>query len=267
MIAFTKHLFLNFKFGLRDKTLLLMNYLFPLAFYFVIGAIMPKLNPEFSDLMIPGMIIFVIIVSTLLGMPNDIVNSRNDGIYRSYKINGISKVTTLLVPVISTAFHCFIVSLIILFTAPVLYEAGNDFKYGSLLLVFLFMYLTCSGIALIFGNIADNTSVTGLLAQLIFLPSMLIGGLMFPASQLPESLVKVGAVLPTTYAMDLFQALNNIETAAYSVTTSTVLLLSCSIICYLAAFYLFRADANDKTKNKWVAAAILLPFVIHILMI
>ena len=59
-----------------------------------------------------------------------------------------------------------------------------------MIIVFICMYVACSGLALIIGTVADNTSLTLLLAQLIFLPSMLIGGLMFPSSNLPSSLAK-----------------------------------------------------------------------------
>ena len=71
MKAFIGHLFFYVKAGIRDRSLLLTNYLFPLGFYFIIGSIMPKLNPAYKEMLIPSMIIFVIIVSTLLGMPNE----------------------------------------------------------------------------------------------------------------------------------------------------------------------------------------------------
>ncbi len=265
MIAFGKHLVLNFLFGMREKTLLLMNYLFPIVFYLFIGGIMPQINGGSTETLIPAMIIFSVIVSTLLGMPNDIVNSRNDGVYRNYKINGISKISTLLVPAISTAVHSFIVSCIIFFTAPILFDVKSEYSLISLLIVFLCVYITCSGVALVIGSISDNTSVTVVLAQIIFLPSMLIGGLMIPTSQLPKSLIKFSELLPTTYAMDLLESLNNLNPAKYSTILSIVILLSVGLIGYIVANYLFRFDVTDKSKKKITAILVLLPFVINIL--
>ena len=68
MKAIINHMGFEFKSIIRDKTLLLMNYLFPLAFYFMMQAIMPSINKEFSEYMIPGMTVFAVMVSTLLGM-------------------------------------------------------------------------------------------------------------------------------------------------------------------------------------------------------
>ncbi|QNU66070.1 ABC transporter permease [Ruminiclostridium herbifermentans] len=226
---------------------------------------MPQINGGSTETLIPAMIIFSVIVSTLLGMPNEIVNSRNDGVYRNYKINGISKISTLLVPAISTAVHSFIVSCIIFFTAPMLFDIESKYSLISLLIVFFCVYITCSGIALIIGSISDNTSVTVVLAQIIFLPSMLIGGLMIPTSQLPKSLIKFSELLPTTYAMDLLEALNNINPSKYSSLLSILVLLSVGLIGYIVANYLFRFDVTDKSKKKIIALFVLLPFVINIL--
>lgn len=267
MKAYMNHLFFYLKAGVRDKSLLLMNYLFPLGFYLVIGAIMPKINPSFKENLIPSMIIFVIIVSTLLGMPNDFVISRNDGIFRSYKINGVPKFSIISIPAISTAIHSIIVSIIIYITAPIIFDVEINFNMMSIIIVFICMYIACSGLALVIGTVADNTSLTVLLAQLIFLPSMLIGGLMLPVSQLPDSLVKAGRILPSSYAMDLFNALNDSASANYDALTSVIILLSSGIISYILASVLFRSDSNFKSKKAVLGICSMIPFAAGMLVL
>jgi ABC-2 type transport system permease protein len=44
MNAFISHFSFEFRSGIRNKTLLLMNYLFPLGFYFMIGLLMTQIN-------------------------------------------------------------------------------------------------------------------------------------------------------------------------------------------------------------------------------
>ncbi|MCM1988235.1 hypothetical protein KDK92_00670 [Oceanirhabdus seepicola] len=149
MKSFITHFVMDLKGGLRDKTLLLMNYLFPLGFYLVMGGIMPKLNPQYGDILIPSMMIFGILVSAILGMPNVLVTSRNNGIFRSYKINGVSKLSMLAIPTLSTVFHTIIVTAIILLSAPVLFGAKLPGNIGGLILVFLATVIVCTGIALL----------------------------------------------------------------------------------------------------------------------
>jgi ABC-2 type transport system permease protein len=45
MTAFTSHFAFEFKTGLRNPTAMLMNYLFPLGFYAMMGLVMTQINP------------------------------------------------------------------------------------------------------------------------------------------------------------------------------------------------------------------------------
>jgi len=36
-----------------------MNYLFPLGFYLMMGAIMPSINPPFRETLIPAMVVLI----------------------------------------------------------------------------------------------------------------------------------------------------------------------------------------------------------------
>lgn len=264
MKAFSIHLLFDLKSGLRDKSLLLTNYLLPLGFYFIFGGIMPKLNPGYSDILIPSMMIFGILVSTVLGMPNSLVTYRNSGIFRSFKINGVSKLSMLAIPTVSTIIHTIIVTTIILISAPILYKAQLPGNILGLILVFISATIMFSGLALLIGIIADNTSVTVIFAQALFLPSMLIGGLMFPSSLLPESVGKFSKLLPTTYAMDAYQALAINLNSSFDPIISLSLLISSGIISYYLSWYLFRLDNNrtSKSRRKIWALGALIPFII-----
>ena len=68
MRAFINHFSFEFRTGIRNKSLLLMNYLFPLAFYAMMGLLMAELNPMFLDTMIPAMIVFAALSSMVLGL-------------------------------------------------------------------------------------------------------------------------------------------------------------------------------------------------------
>ncbi len=98
MSAFTNHFSFEFKTGLRNPTLMLMNYLFPLGFYAMMGLVMVQINPGFKDTLIPSIVIVSIMVSTLLGLPGPLVESREAGIYRSFKINGVPVFSILIIP-------------------------------------------------------------------------------------------------------------------------------------------------------------------------
>ena len=89
MNAFASHFSFEFRTGIRNKNLLLMNYLFPLGLYLMMSLIMPGINPLFQETIIPSMVTFGILAATLLGLPDPLVNAREAGIFRSFKINGV----------------------------------------------------------------------------------------------------------------------------------------------------------------------------------
>jgi len=263
MKAFSLHLLIDLKAGLRDKTLLLMNYLFPLGFYIIIGGIMPKLNPGYLPMLIPSMMIFSILVSTILGLPNSLVASRDSGIFRSYKINGVSKLSMLGIPTVSTVLHTIIVIIIILLSAPILFNAKLPQDILGFIIVFIATLIVFSGFAVLIGVVAQNASTTIIYAQALFLPSMLIGGLMFPTSSLPNSITKFGRLLPTTYAMDAYQALANNQVANFDPIISIGILVLSGLISLYLSWYLFRLDSNNtsKAKSNILALGALIPFV------
>ena len=269
MKAFSLHLLIDLKAGLRDKTLLLMNYLFPLGFYIIIGGIMPKLNPGYLPMLIPSMMIFSILVSTLLGLPNSLVASRDSGIFRSYKINGVSKLSMLGIPTVSTVLHTIIVIIIILLSAPILFNAKLPQDILGFIIVFIATLIVFSGFAVLIGVVAQNASTTIIYAQALFLPSMLIGGLMFPTSALPDTITKFGMLLPTTYAMDAYQVLANNQDASINPVISIGILILSGLISFYLSWYLFRFDNNNASKAKsniWALGA-LIPFVLAAILI
>ena len=129
MNAFINHFSFEFRTGIRNRQLLLMNYLFPLGFYLMMGFVMPAINPPFLASLIPAMVVFAILAATFLGLPDPLVKAREDGIFRSYKINGIPAGSILTIPALTTLLHLVIVTVIITVTAPILFDAPLPVDY------------------------------------------------------------------------------------------------------------------------------------------
>ncbi len=266
MQAFTAHFAFEIRTGIRNKTLLLMNYLFPLGFYLMMGLIMPGINPMFRDVLIPGMVAFAILASTLLGMPDQLVNARESGIFRSYKINGIPALSLIFMPALTTMLHLAVVTGIIALTAPLFFDAPTPTNWGSFLLIALLLAYTCAGLAVLIGVIAPNSRMTVLYAQAIFLPSMLIGGVMLPYNMLPETAAAFAQLLPVTHAMNAFQAMAMGGTADFSAAWSVWSLFIVGHLAFFLAWYLFSWDGRNTERRGHPALALLalLPFVVGI---
>ncbi len=266
MNAFVHHFTFEFRTGIRNKTLLLMNYLFPLGFYLMMAFIMPGINPLFRDAIIPAMVVFAALSATMLGIPDPLVNARESGIFRSYKINGIPSLSILAIPALTTFLHLAIVAGIITATAPLLFSAPAPVNWFNFLIVFAALGLACTGLAVLIGVVSPSSRLTVLWSQLIFVPSMLLGGLMLPYSMLPEAAGKVAQLLPAAHAMNAFNALAFGKPADFSPWGSVAVMALGGLLAFALALYLFSWDSRNTARrgHPLLAFLALLPYVVGI---
>lgn len=264
MTAFANHFAFEFKTGLRNATAMLMNYLFPLGFYVLMGIVFTQVNPAFRDNMIPATLIIAAMSSTLLGLPDPLVTSREAGIYRSFKINGVPAVSILAIPALSAMIHALIVAAIIAITAPVLFKAAAPTNWGMLALLALLTIFTFGAIGALIGVAASSSRATVLWTQLIFLPSMLLGGLMLPISFLPASVRPFAGLLPASHAAQAFAGLAFGQQAVFDPLRSVVILAASGILAFGLAIYLFNWDSRNAARRGHPALALLaaVPYVV-----
>ena len=205
MNALAYHFSYEFKTGLRNPSMLFMSYLFPLGVYALLALVMTAVNPLFKATMIPAMCIFAMLGGGLLAMGGPMVEARDAGIYRTFKINGVPATAIVTIPVLTSTVHVLVVSLIITLTAGPIFGGAlptNPAAFAGLLV--LGAFTLCSMGALI-GVVATNSRAVLGLSQAIFLPSMILSGLMMPLSMLPAGMQKVAALLPPAHIMQAMQ--------------------------------------------------------------
>jgi ABC-2 type transport system permease protein len=269
MNAFIHHFSFEFRTGIRNKYLLFLNYLFPLGFYLLMGLIMTEINPLFRDTMIPAMVVFAVLSATLLGIPDPLVNARENGVFRSYKINGVPSISILIIPALTTVLHPGIVAAIITATAPLLFDAPLPVKWLPYVLIIAATALACAGLSVLIGVISPSSRVTVLWSQLVFVPSMLLGGMMLPYSLLPEAVRKIAQLLPATQAMNAFAGLAMGGEAGFSPWGSVVILLASGVLAFGLAVYLFSWDRRNTTRrgNPLLALLVVAPYVAGMLLL
>jgi ABC-2 type transport system permease protein len=233
----------------------------------MMGFVMTEINPLFREVLLPAMIIFAIYTAAILGLPDPFVQARDAGIFRSYKINGVPKINILSIPALTTSLHLIIVAILITVTAPLLFNAPAPVNWLNFVLIFLVTLFACAGLGILIGVISPNSRATILFSQLLFLPSMLIGGLMVPYSMMPRVAQIAGQLLPSTHAMNAFRGLAMGQTADFWPWGSVIVLFAGGLIAFILAFYLFRWDSQHTKRRLPAVAAILalLPYVVGII--
>lgn len=268
MNAFAAHFAFEFKTGLRNSTQMLMNYLFPLAFYALMGLVMTQINPGFKAVLLPAMIIFTAMASALLGLPSPLVEAREAGIFRSFKINGVPAISVVGIPTLTTTMHALLASVIIAVTAGSLFDAAIPTSWSAFALLTLLTLAVFGSLGALIGVVAANSRATVLWSQLIFLPSMLLGGLMLPVVALPARIQPLAALLPSTYLMQAFEGLAFGRPTLFNPVTSTLVSLAAAVLAFALAVYLFNWDSRNQTRrgHPLMALLVLVPYLIGILL-
>jgi ABC-2 type transport system permease protein len=269
MAAFFNHFSFEFKTGLRNSNNLLMNYLFPLGFYAMMGLIMTKIFPGFDQVLIPAMVVFVAMASNILGLPNPLVEMREAGVFRSFKINGVPAASILIIPVLSTIVHTLIVVAIITLSAGPLFGGAEPLDLTAFILITLLVAFNFGAIGALIGVISSNSRATVLWSQLVFLPSMLIGGMMVPISMLPQSVQPLTALLPSSHAMQAYLGLAYGQVTTFNVNVSIGVLVTSLLLSFSLAIYLFNWDSKNNTRrgHPLMALLALLPYIAGIFLV
>jgi ABC-2 type transport system permease protein len=265
--AFAAHFSFEFRAGVRNKMLLFLTYLFPVGLYLMLGFILTDLNPFFQEVIIPGMVVIAVMAAYLLGIPEPLVGAREAGIFRSFKINGVPPVSILTIPALTTSLHTLMVAAVISATAPVLFDAPLPVNWlGFVLTLSVFIFAT-AGMAVLIGVVSANSRVVILWSQLVFVPSMMLGGIMIPYGELTSGVAKASQLLPATQAMNAFSELAMGEVGAFDPWVSIVSLLVSGLVGFGLALFLFSWDRHNTTRRGHPALGflVLVPFAVTLL--
>jgi len=203
MKAFLYSTFLQWKLDLRNQEVFITCYLVPLVFFAFMGGIFGALTPDAKTTLIQSMTIFGVTMGAVLGAPVPLVEIYGSDIKKAYKVGGIPLWVTAATNFISVFIHLLIMSTIIFILAPILFNATipeNLLLYFISLGVFI---VVCINIGTILGIFVKSTSKLTMLAQLIFLPSIVLSGIMLPPELLPSIFETVGKIFPATWAYKL----------------------------------------------------------------
>ena len=267
MSAFIQHFTFEFKTGLRNSTQLLMHYLFPLGFFALMGVVMTAINPLWADTMIPAIIVFGAMASILLALPATLVEARTAGIFRTYKINGVPAINILAVPALTDMLHVIVMAAIVALAAGPLFGGTAPQNWAGLALVTIVTAAALAGLAALVGVIAQNTGATVLWSQLVFLPSILLGGVMMPLSALPASILPIARLFPATNAMQAFDGLAYGRDTLLNPWLALGALAVSAVLSFALAVYLFNWDERNDTRRGHPALALLAlaPYVVTLL--
>ena len=203
MNCFLYSLVLQWKLDIRSKSLLVTFYIVPLIFFLIMGGIFTSVIPEMGSTLIQSMIVMSVSMGAFLGLPSSLVEIYGSDIKKIYNANGVPIYLGLVTILLSAFVHLMMTCIVILLLAPILFKASLPTQLPIFLLSLTIYIIVSLSIGCILGLTLKNQAKLTMLAQLVFLPSIMLSGIMFPISLLPDFLQVIGHVFPAYWGYRL----------------------------------------------------------------
>ena len=203
MNGFLYSLALQWKLDIRSKSLLVTFYIVPLIFFLIMGGIFTSVIPEMGSTLIQSMIVMSVSMGAFLGLPPSLVEIYGSDIKKIYNANGVPIYLGLVTILLSAFVHLMMTCIVILLLAPILFKASLPTQLPIFLLSLTIYIIVSLSIGCILGLTLKNQTKLTMLAQLVFLPSIMLSGIMFPISLLPDFLQVIGHVFPAYWGYRL----------------------------------------------------------------
>jgi ABC-2 type transport system permease protein len=203
MSTFLYGVVLQWKLDIRNKGVLLTYYVVPLVFFAFMGGIFSSINPASKDTLIQSMSVFGVTMGAILGAPIPLVELYGSEIKKAYQVGGIPIWVAAINNFISAFVHLFIMSLVIFFTAQLAFNAKIPTNLALYFLSLAVFIIVCLAVGTALGLLFKSTSELTMASQFIFLPSIMLAGIMFPVNMLPKVLATLGLIFPATWGFKL----------------------------------------------------------------
>lgn len=198
MNAFLYGVGLQLRMDIRSKTMLITCYVVPLLFFALMGGIFTSLDPNAKLTLIPSMSVFVATMGASIGLPPALTEIYGSNIKNVYKANGVPLALGVVTHYISAFIHLAVVCLIVFAVAPLAFGASLPADLPLYFAMTALYIAAALGVGCVLGVLCRSQSLLTMLAQLVFLPSVMLSGIMFPASLLPAVLRGAGYAFPAT---------------------------------------------------------------------
>lgn len=196
-------LYLKTKLDVKSSEMIITYYLVPLLFFAVMGSVFTSINPESKETIIASMTVFTITMGAFIGTPGGILQYFENDLRKTFKSAGIPLRTIVSTTFISGFVNLVFVSLIIYLVSPIAFSADKPDNAPVYISGFALFLATTLLVGIMLGMYVKSSSKLTMYSQIIFLPSMLLSGIMFPADMLPKPLEYLGLIFPATHGMKI----------------------------------------------------------------
>lgn len=195
---------------------------------------------RYIDFLVPGLLGFSLLSTSIYGTGMTIVSHRKENLLKRFRATPMNPYLYFLSYIIGRFWVMSLEVLIISCAGKLMFDVGILGSLPAYLLVCLAATAAFTSISILMGSRLQNTSGYNGFANLLILPSMLLGGVWFSHANFPSWLSNFSQFLPLTLCVDALRkiALEGLGLAA--VYWEIALLLAYTVVSSIVAKRIFK---------------------------
>jgi len=237
---------------MRDKRYFWFALLFPfgmMGIFLLISAFVPKTDgaPDFAKLVTP-MALFLAVTSTALTVTSgSLATMRSKGTLRLLGTTPVGRGQLLLTHMV-VRIAMVVTQAVALLTIAIVAAGLELARIPALLGITLLGMAMFGGLGYLIGGRINSPDAATNLCTLVQLATLFLSGLAFPFAMLPDGVVKVLSLLPTTFFADLMLTQMPGATTQHPAWLSIAVVAGCAVAANWAAIAWFKWDQGEGGK-------------------
>ncbi|MCW4017878.1 MAG: ABC transporter permease [Candidatus Bathyarchaeota archaeon] len=195
-------------------------------------------NPNYVDLLIPGLIGFSILVSPMFSLVNISSEYKKNKLFKQLSLTPLTKMEWLISKILWYIVLTIVSFLLMVAVGVFAFGAHVNLTLG--LIPFLIIGPTLfAALGMLVGTVTKNPETAGVIGNIVTFPMMFLAGTFFPISIMPDYLQSIAHVLPLFY---IVEGLNNVM--VYGNITGALIdiaiVAAITVVIFVAAVKLFK---------------------------
>ena len=263
MKSYITYITTQLRLTMRDKTVLVFTFLFPLLFFFIFGQIMGGGRGAMITQVVAMVLVMGVLGGGFFGGGMRATMEREQNILRRFKVAPITPMPII----VSSLILGLVTYLPIAFTLVVLghlqYGMPWPAQWLSLAIFVIVGVFAFRSLGMMIAAVANSMQESQAIIQLLYFPMLFLSGATFPMEIMPKWLQIVAQFLPSTH---LYAGIQNILVKQESLVdnwSKLLALLATTAVGMFVAFTLFRWEKEEKIKasaKAWILV-VMLPFI------
>ncbi|HEY3741355.1 MAG TPA: ABC transporter permease [Bryobacteraceae bacterium] len=248
---------------MRDRTVLVFTYLFPLLFFFIFAQTMGGGKGAMIIQVVNMVLVIGVLGGGFFGGGMRATMEREANILRRFKVAPITPMPIIVSSLVSGLVNFLPVAVLVISIAHFRYGMPWPEKWLSLSVFLIVGSFSFRALGMMIASVANSMQESQVIIQLLYFPMLFLSGATFPLSIMPVWLQIVAQFLPSTHLYEGMQLILLKQEGLLDNMSKLAALLATTAVGMFVSFTLFRWEKEEKIKNSakaWIMV-VMLPFV------